>query len=189
MTDEAAELLEGAAAAREVADALHHIRDDQRRARWMGWVIAGETGLLVVLIVVLIVLALPVIRTARTVEAVAGPDAQKRAAAGQAGVVALILCQTRENTSEARVMDGKQPLPLRQGCPPYDFSPSQPILPTTTTTIQRRRTTATTARHRRQQASTTTTARSQPPTTATATRPSPCPRPTAPVTGTCPTAP
>lgn len=165
--DEAADLLDAAAAARTVAASLKAIREDQRRARWMGYVIAGLGVMLVVLVVILLAILGPVVRTAHTVEQVAGPDALQRQAQQTQGFFKFFLCTQRENTSEARVLSGQDPLPLRDGCPPYNFDPHRPIVTPSTPT------TATTAKPHPHAARST----SPPPTTA-ALRPAPTSPPT-----------
>lgn len=191
-SEEAAELLEAAAEARTVAEALRNIRTDQRRARWMGYVIAGIAALGVILIGVLLAILIPVVRTAHTVERVTGPEAQAQQAKSTQEILAFFLCTQRENTSEARVADGKEPLPLRKGCPPYNFDPNRPIV----TPVTPAGTTTTTTRPRARRSSsssssstTATTDKPHPATTVTTSITSTTTCPTVEVGGTCVTLP
>lgn len=170
--DEADDLASAASDARDLATELRLIRTNSV-PKWMGYALLGVLGLLLAAVIGASILAIPIVRTARTVQDVAGPDAQKAQAAQTQGFLLFFLCTQRENTSEARVLNGDSPLPLRQGCPPYNFDPNRPVtLPTPTTTATRpraKRTTTTTS------AATTSTQASEPPSTTERTTTTTCP--------------
>jgi hypothetical protein len=147
----AGELHEVAVELKGVAGILAGVKTKQDRNGWLLIGVVIEGVLLLAALGLIAYLALPIVHTAKTVEHVAGPKAQKQQAASTQAFIAGFLCAQRENTSESRTMDGKPPLPLKKGCPPYNFDPNASILehltPPSTTTAPRRNQTTTTARN------------------------------------------
>lgn len=121
--------------AHSIAAALNEISNKQGRngALIIAMLVQGIVNVLV--LVVLGIGLIPVIRTAHTVERVAGPDAlarqQAESTASITELLTLILCAQRSDLSESRQLDGKDPLHLKVGCAPYDYT--APLLPTPTT--------------------------------------------------------
>lgn len=115
--------------AHSIAETLKSIDKGQGRNRILSLGVIASTSVMVLALIVLAILFQPVIRTARTVESVASPDALRRSAASGAASLTLVLCKQRENTSEARIVDGKPPLVQKKECPLYNFDPNAPILP------------------------------------------------------------
>lgn len=111
---------------------IHTIAGDTKRTRGIAYAILASSLIGLGVGVLVAVLIAPVYRTANIVEKVAGPDAIARQGAEGQITLNLVLCKQRENTSESREMDGKPPLPLKAGCPPYNYA--APYLPPATTT-------------------------------------------------------
>lgn len=136
--------------AHSIAEDLHVMAQNNERNRWLALALSLLAGAVVLLVVLVIFVLVPVLQTARIVQQVAGPDAiaqqQEQGAATLSVFGAFLVCITRENTSEARVMDGKTPLHLRNGCPPYNFNDDAPLVPNfpTVTTAPKHKTTTTT---------------------------------------------
>lgn len=172
-----------ASEAHNIAARLEHLDESQRGSRSLAVALLISGLINLVVLVSLVVLIQPVLRTARTVEAVAGPKAVAAQSAAAEQTLTLVLCKQRENTSESRELDGKAPLPLKPGCPPYNYA--APYLAPTTTTSP------TPAKHRAPATTTATTERptSTSPVTATTVRAKPPGCPTLTVVSTCLTVP
>lgn len=134
--------------AHSIAESLRGIKEDNTRGRALGFALLGSTIISITLIVLVVFLFIPIYRTARIVTRVAGPEAvaaqQAQSTETIQAILALFICTQRETTSQSRQMDGKAPLPLKQGCPPYAYDAPVPgiLAPTTPTTTPKPFTTA-----------------------------------------------
>lgn len=174
-----------------LATELRELRKDRGPTRWLAIALLFVTLVVVGLLVATIIIIQPILRTATTVQEAAGPGARAAQQAQTEALLRLFLCTQRETNSEGRVMNGQEPLPLRDGCPAYRFGARVPIIPpgfgapTTTTTTAPPRKQATTSTHVPATSAQPTTVV----TTTTAAMSDPCTAPTLPVLGTCLTVP